>query len=1252
MRIISLFILFSLLSCQIFAQKEGNIWYFGAQGGVDFNSGEAYSITDGAMSTFEGCATRCDENGNLLFYTDGSRVYNRNHKIMENGRGLNGNSSSTQSGIIVNRPGSTDIFYVFVVDWQAGKPNKRPVFTYSVVDMTLDAGLGAVTGIINYTIQAVSAEKVMAVQHHNGKDYWIVTHDWNSDVYSSYLLTSGGLNLTPVKSATGVYIGDEQGGSGAAAIGYLKANQEGNKVASVHSFTGYVDLLDFDNKTGKLSNALTMKFNIESTVENVPYGAEFSPDGHYLYIGWGASGHIYQYNALDTTAAGLRASEKLIEGTRNNSKSGAISLGPDGYIYHSLSSTGYLGVLYNPNASAENINYNNQGLFLEGASAVFGLPNFTSNISYVPPKAEVKTSNTCLYDSTVFKLNVESFDSVKWNFGEATSGAQNTSTVFSPKHQYASTGLYAYTLVAYKDTVVQTVKDTVEVFALPDVFLGNDTSFCTNDTIILDAAEQGVVEYKWQDDSQESYLNVTSIGTYSVEVTNIHGCISSDVVVIGENTLPIINLGADTGICPGKTLILDANKAGGFAWSTGATTQTINVNTPGRYDVFYTDLNTNCNATDTINVVLYSNEFLGNDTIICSDTVLTLASENEAVSYLWSTGETTETIDVKSTGTYYLDAVFGDGCMFSDTIEVEFKFLAPIDIGNDTTICDKENVVLDAGTTGIGYEWSTTEITQKITITDEGVYYVDVFYPDGCIVSDSMELSVLKVQDIGNDTVVCYNQDITLNAGNTGSNYLWSTGETSPSITVKDSGKYVVTVDLSPTCTAKDSILVDFEKVDFVTLGEDTVICKGASLTIQTAEPGLHYYWGNGEITPSITVDSTYNYALYYTSINGCFHYDEIYVEVFSPDNLPQGILACEDDTVKLGSPVSPSYLWSTGETTDTIKVTLSDTYFLTVTNKDGCQSTDSVKVKFNAKPDFSIVPKDSNLCIGDTVEFRSDLAEGIFNWGSGEVFPIVSRYANDTLVLTITNIFGCEETDTNIVFFNPLPVIDFPENSLFCENDAKVLDAGNPTGTFLWSTGETTQTINVKDSAYYYVEVISDKGCYNNDNSTVRYLNAPSSVVDTLIEHCLGEELTLSVYSQFANYLWSTGSTHYEESFSVDGDYSVLVSNVCGSYLEETHLDFIFCDCVLQLPNTFTPNSDGNNDHFEVVTNCPITDFLVRIYDRWGEIVYESTDPFFQWDGTYKSKPAELGVYNYIMDYEYDAPNRYTRSGQINIVR
>ena len=221
---VSILILFSSLIC--FSQKDNYIWYFHDKCGIKFNSDGSppTALTDGDLGNHhgEGEATLSDNNGNVFFYTDGVAVWNRKHQKMPNGRGLKGNRTSTQAAIIVPKPNSVNLYYIFTTT----ALGRADGLCYSIVDMSLDGGLGDIS-TKNVLLHTPTTEKVTAVRHDNGLDYWIVTHDWHSDVFRTFLLTKDGVNLNPVLSKTGsVHTGNENN-----TTGYLKPSHDGRKIA-------------------------------------------------------------------------------------------------------------------------------------------------------------------------------------------------------------------------------------------------------------------------------------------------------------------------------------------------------------------------------------------------------------------------------------------------------------------------------------------------------------------------------------------------------------------------------------------------------------------------------------------------------------------------------------------------------------------------------------------------------------------------------------------------------------------------------------------------------------------------------------------------------------------------------------------------------------------------------------------------------------------------------------------------------------
>ena len=228
-----LFVFILSLSC--YAQGEANIWYFGDHAGLDFNSGNPVVLTNGKLNTYEGCATISNSAGQLLFYTDGITVWNKNHQIMPNGNGLKGDPSSSQSAIIVPKPNQSNIYYIFTVDFEA-HPNGCQ---YSEVDMNLNGGLGNVTSNKNIPLVTPVCEKLTAVKNASGDGYWVVLHGYGNNSFIAYSITTAGVNLTPIISNVGTKIETDF----TRTLGYLKFSPDGTKLISCN-YKVNVELFD------------------------------------------------------------------------------------------------------------------------------------------------------------------------------------------------------------------------------------------------------------------------------------------------------------------------------------------------------------------------------------------------------------------------------------------------------------------------------------------------------------------------------------------------------------------------------------------------------------------------------------------------------------------------------------------------------------------------------------------------------------------------------------------------------------------------------------------------------------------------------------------------------------------------------------------------------------------------------------------------------------------------------------------------
>lgn len=402
----------------MYPQLETANWYFGSNAGVRFDpaNGTVSALTDGRLNTLEGCASISDRSGNLLFYTDGVTVFNRNHQVMSNGTNLFGDFSSTQSAIIVPLPGSPNIYYIFTVDEPhhlnadndsntqdpQGDPENHGL-NYSVVDMRLANGLGAVVSgqkniqLVTFNpsnaeeLSFKSSEKITAVRAADCESFWIVNHF--VDKFYAFKMTTAGVDSNPVVSQVPPLV--PLSGYRRNALGYLKASPDGTKLGVAHfgfatqqgqDGPGKVYLYDFDDATGLVSNPMELYDG------DAPYGIEFSPDSSKMYasITLGSAGDgpmlILQYNLLSPD---IRASQATIH-MSTIFTAPALQIGPDNKIYTSqlnfddFFSGKYLSIIENPNADAPLVNFITNGVFLDIGNqnrhlSQIGLPPFVQS---------------------------------------------------------------------------------------------------------------------------------------------------------------------------------------------------------------------------------------------------------------------------------------------------------------------------------------------------------------------------------------------------------------------------------------------------------------------------------------------------------------------------------------------------------------------------------------------------------------------------------------------------------------------------------------------------------------------------------------------------------------------------------------------------------------------------------------------------------------------------------------------------------
>jgi gliding motility-associated-like protein len=565
------------------AAQQDNTWYFGQKAGLKFHQ-QGYltgSLTNSQMATDEACATVSDSEGNLLFYTNGVTVWNRNHQVMDNGTGLGGNVSSTQT-LIVPKPGSATLYNIFTVDAGGGPAGLQ----YSEVDMDGDGGLGAVT-LKNSQLITPTCEKVTTARHENGTDIWIVAHHWGSNSFYAYLLTAAGVNPEPVISS----VGNIAAGSVGNSQGYLKISLDATRLVSTGGFAD-AQLFDFDNATGSISNPFTL------TDTSLSYGAEFSPGGTMVFISRSFDDLLYfnltADDVLATRTVGLAYSGDI------HQSHGALQLGPDGRIYLAINSRPKLTVITNPDGIG--LSVAEDAIDLQGRVCNMGLPSFKPEIAIIT----MLVKNPCMDGPPTFEMFTlpEAPDTVSWDFGDG-----GTSNELNPVHEYAAPGNYEIRTIVVRNGITRYYAQMARITVTPTAQQPQDIVECIEpgepETALfnlslqkapirgdLSSADFSVTFHASQEQAEQdlnplpaSYTNVTNPQTIYARVSAtgvVDSCyaITSFQLVI-SSPQPIIMPGTYT-FCEGESVTITA--PGGFdayQWSTGETTQEITVNQAG-----------------------------------------------------------------------------------------------------------------------------------------------------------------------------------------------------------------------------------------------------------------------------------------------------------------------------------------------------------------------------------------------------------------------------------------------------------------------------------------------------------------------------------------------------------------------------------------------------------------------------------------------------------------------------------------------
>jgi len=521
------YILFLTLSINYFnltSQNETSKWYFGSYAALDFTSNPPAIINSSAMFVVEGCASISEPNGNLLFYTDGMTVWAANNSVMANGTGLIGNITSSQSSLILKKPGSSTLYYLFT---QGGFGTGS--LAYSIVDMSLAAGTGSVT-VKNATLAANMTEKLCGTKHCNGTDYWIVAHKTNSNDFYAYTLTASGVSASPIISSIGALVSGTTTGAGC-----LSFSPNGRKLLAAHNPPFIFEMYDFNPLTGQVSNAL----NLGSFYG---YGCAFSPDGTKMYGTSNLntippSGSQFLQWDLSVSSPSLIIQSLTVIAIDSIKSPSTLQLAQDGKIYSATNYLPNLNVIQNPNLAGTACNFSFSATSLGINNSQFGLPNFSSH--YFREKPVFTYSMNCYSINFTSPLinpsNGSILNNQSWSFGDPASGSANSSNLANPMHVYPSSGTYTAQLILNYDCSSDTLKQLISI-SIPSLSINGKKTICTKESTTLTVT--GANTYTWSNGINSNTVSFTPTATTIYTVTGTSStnlCTATKVVTVTVN---------------------------------------------------------------------------------------------------------------------------------------------------------------------------------------------------------------------------------------------------------------------------------------------------------------------------------------------------------------------------------------------------------------------------------------------------------------------------------------------------------------------------------------------------------------------------------------------------------------------------------------------------------------------------------------------------------------------------------------------
>ncbi|MFN8293727.1 MAG: gliding motility-associated C-terminal domain-containing protein [Chitinophagales bacterium] len=728
-----------------------------------------------------------------------------------------------------------------------------------------------------------------------------------------------------------------------------------------------------------------------------------------------------------------------------------------------------------------------------------------------------------------------------------------------------------------------------------------------------------------------------------------------------------------------------------FAWSNGSSLKDLANVAAGNYSLTVTDAN-NCTAVQAFTVAQPAAALSFNGTVAnvaCFGNAsgginISVAGGTAPYAFAWSNGSSLKDLANVAAGNYSLTVTDANNCTAVQAFTVAQPAAALSFNGTVANVAcfgnasGGINISVAGGTAPYAFAWSNGSSLKDLANVAAGNYSLTVTDANNCTAVQAFTVAQPKqeLKSVSFKTDAdCYgvqsgSAQINVTGGTPPYFYRWSNGNNTDNSNQLAVGNYYVSVFDANGCTAHNTIQIQQPDSISTHITIQHPLCSGsktgaATLTVSGGVAPYFYQWNNNQTTSAIHHIAAGNYIVTVTDAKGCTRAATAAIQ--APNtlildwNLTNNICANENkgsiNTLTSGGVQPYNYTWSNQHSTPVISNLANGNYTLTVTDKNGCTATKSATITSPSPVEVVLTISGSNSCQSNQNISATALASGgttpfSYLWHNGSTNATLSNIApNSTIQVIVKDKNGCiaQAADSVRIALPLEATVDLKQ--IGCQPNATGWAGVNVQGgaapyRFAWSNGGRNAEIHPSQAGVYHVTVTDKNGC--TASASIAISKADGFTINTIAAQTitLGESIELTTVSSSDNIQhWNWTPDDFNSGIDCNScqspnvqpkkttTYLVTAIDENGCIANDTVTISIIADHTLFVPNTFSPNNDGSNDTWGVFGNLDgIKEFDLKIFNRWGEKVYESSDPHFQWNGTYLGVLQEPGVFVYYM--------------------